>query len=192
MTSRTDIANRILVEVGASGTLTDLDQPSNENARILRAVWDSVLDEVLRAHPWTFANHRRKVAASANPPEFDWARAFPFPTDPYCLRVLRVNGRIDDYEISGRWILSDDPSPIRLKYTRRVTDPAEWDALFASAFISKVAACTAHRFTAKANDREKHEDNYARRIAEARTAAAQEGGARAPEHDELFLKARRS
>lgn len=57
--TKLSICNKALRLLGvAKITQSNLDNNSNEQARILNDIYDSVLDEVLSSHPWNFAIKR--------------------------------------------------------------------------------------------------------------------------------------
>jgi hypothetical protein len=59
-----DIDNKALRILGAPAiTDSDLTNESNESARILNDVYDSIRDEVLKEHPWNFAIKRATLTA---------------------------------------------------------------------------------------------------------------------------------
>ena len=137
MASEVDIANRALQKLGAE-RIVSLTQDS-ENARACNLVYPYVRDAELRAHPWNFAIKRAQLAADATPPTFGPAAAYTLPTD--CLRVLPTdeNWNTHDWKIEGRKILTDDSSPLDVRYICRVTDPNQYDALFIEAMACAMA-----------------------------------------------------
>ena len=95
---------------------------------------------------------RRKVALArqelgqlAATPLFAWDFQFQLPTSPYCLRVLTLNDDPamgdpgDDFVVEGRVLLTDESSA-KIKYIKRITDPAEFDFMLYEALIRRMAA----------------------------------------------------
>ena len=93
----------------------------------------------MRAHPWNCLVTRKAIAAEADSPAFTWAYQFTLPTDPYCLRVLRLDYLDVDFRVEGRKILCDEET-INLVYLGRQTDPNNWDVLLIEAIAARLAA----------------------------------------------------
>ena len=117
MPSVVDICNEAIDLLGAS-TITALSENSKE-ARLCNRRYDTVRDQVLRAHPWNAAIARATLAQDAVAPEFGFTYQYTLPTNPYCLKVLsfwneNVDSEISAYDsqvmfkIEGRKILSND------------------------------------------------------------------------------------
>ena len=118
--------------------LTALDE-NTQAARACRLRYPYARDATLRGYDWNFAASRAELPALAEAPAFGFARAYDLPAD--CLRVRSLeNGDADDWKIEGRRILTDMGSPILVKYTARVVDPAQFDALFVAALAARIAA----------------------------------------------------
>lgn len=132
--------------------ITSLDQETTF-ARFVAANFGYVRDEVLRMYPWAFAMKRAALPASAETPAFGYKYSYPVPTD--CLRVLplRCNGLLNGapikYEYESRALLTDAEAPLLVRYIRRVTNPAEFDPLFARVFGLHIAYLAANRVTGK-------------------------------------------
>ena len=99
-------------------------------------------DEVLRAHPWNFANKRTVLSRLVAAPVFGWAYQYQLPED--CLRVLQLNAckywyNDITWEIEGRVLLTDDIEA-RLKYVCRVADANLFDSIFVEALSIKLAS----------------------------------------------------
>lgn len=156
MTSKTEIANLALTKLGAS-RITDIGGDTTKNAREARAVFDAVRDAELRSRGWSFSLARDLIGPSGTPPAWGYTYQYPLPTD--CLRVWQVGDwlftgpDISDYRssqgpytIEGRNILTNYselagvPSPLRLRYVKRIEDTTQWDACFVEAFACRLAA----------------------------------------------------
>ena len=99
------------------------------------------------------AASRRKAASCAlsEAPAWGYTTLYQLPTD--CLRVVQVNdtwvvpGLADytsgpdsePYKITGRRIETDIGAPLKLRYIKRVTDPAQFDAAFVEVFANDLA-----------------------------------------------------
>lgn len=150
MASWTEIANLTLTMAGEA-TILDLSE-SNHPAPMLLAVRDTVRDTVLAAHPWNFAIHRAQRAATGTAPVMEWSQTVTLPTDPYCLKVLDVwSGAVKlrpgiEYAVEGRSLLADQ-APLRIRYIKRVTDPAAFSPGFVQALAAYWAHTVAYRLT---------------------------------------------
>ena len=160
MTDSVSICNLALQAVGAS-SISDLDEDSTAG-RACNRVYAQARDSEIRAHPWNFARERVQVAADATDPAFGYAKRYLMPPD--CLRILPTNGQDgppiqDDWQIEGRYILTDDTSPINLVYIKRVTDEETFDDLFMELLIARIAMDVVERVTqsnTKKEDARKH------------------------------------
>lgn len=136
--SEVAICNLALQEIGRGMMITALDENS-QAARSCRLRYPYARDATLRGYDWNFASARAELPALADPPAFGYANQYELPAD--CLRVRSIeNGEADDWRVEGRRIITDLGSPIFVKYTARVTDPAQFDALFVAALAARIAA----------------------------------------------------
>ncbi|MBI1213957.1 MAG: hypothetical protein GC190_21050 [Alphaproteobacteria bacterium] len=136
--SEVAICNLALQEIGRGMMITALDENS-QAARACRLRYPYARDATLRGYDWNFASARAELAALSDPPAFGFANQYELPAD--CLRVRAIeNGEADDWRVEGRRILTDMGAPIFVKYTARVTDPAQFDPLFVAALAARVAA----------------------------------------------------
>jgi len=167
-----DVANIGLVQLGAE-TISALDEDSPQ-AKKINAIFEYILKEVLRAHPWNFAIARASLAQLTTSPEFDYTYAFQLPSD--CLKVIRLEDTFDDFKIEGDTLVTD-ASSVNLKYIKYVADPNEWDSGFITAFATRIAAEITFGLTGSLSLQAAKFDEYARKLGEARSLDAQEGKA---------------
>lgn len=150
--SNTEIANLALSKLGAS-RLLDLDTDDTKAARAMRACFESVRDDEVSNYPWKFAMTRTTLPALADAPPWGFKSQFQSPAD--CVRLVQINdfdlsqNQIDyrqapapSYQLEGSLILTDLPAPLKVRYLRRVTDPALMDASFVQALACRLAAET--------------------------------------------------
>lgn len=149
MASNVEIANSALTKVGSTRitSLTD----NVKAAREINAIFELRRDYLLRTHNWSFAMTRTSLPALDETPAWGYTYLYQLPTD--CLRVVQVNdtwvvpGLADytsgpdsePYKITGRRIETDIGAPLKLRYIKRVTDPAQFDAAFVEVFASDLA-----------------------------------------------------
>lgn len=142
--SQVDICNNALVKVGAERIVSISD--SVKQARTLSAIWDMKRQAELQAYPWKFASKRAELPALASAPTYGWARAYQLPAD--YLRMIQVgeywalyapNEAGEFFQIEGAQILCDETSPLRIRYTRDVTNTGEFTPLFAESLACRLA-----------------------------------------------------
>lgn len=134
--TKTSIANAALGEIGKALIVSLLE--TSEEARLVNAFFDDMLDEELASYSWTFATYRAELAPLVAAPAFGWTYKFQLPASPYCLRVIEeVDG--NDYRIEGREILAD-ANPLKIRYIARLADMSLLSATFVRAFVFRLAA----------------------------------------------------
>ena len=185
MTSTVSIVNNALNIIGASN-ITELEENS-KTARVMNQMYESIRDDVFRAHPWNCLIRRANLAQSVDTPAFDYAYQYALPTDPYCLRVLEFqNGSMTyPYEnlvgqgnkpffvIEGRNILTDSGTA-RIKYIARITDPSQYDAGLISVLAARLASEAAYAITGSTSVVQFADALYERKLREARFSDATE------------------
>lgn len=147
---KTQIANMTLVRIGISKLITNVDSDSTTEARLIRTVFDDERDDVLRDFPWPFARKlvdlglvggTQSVAVSNK-----WQYSYRYPADClYARQLITVMGRNNPtpppFEVGsddqGQLIFTDE-ADAELEYTRRVTEPDQFDAIFRSALSWKI------------------------------------------------------
>lgn len=132
-----------LARCGAS-PITSLDD-SNDKARLARDYYEPTVQMLLRKHPWNFAIARKQLAASTDVPVNEWAKQFPLPTDPFCIRVLQLNDGVNDFTIEGRNLLTN-ATTAKLRYVGRVNE-GEFDQIFIRCLVLELAAAMSYRLT---------------------------------------------
>jgi hypothetical protein len=176
MASTVGIVNAALIKLGEA-SIASLSENSKA-ARLANNVFEDLRDAVLEAHPWNFALARASVAADAAVPAWGYAHAYTLPSAPlHCLRVLGLENASVEWRVEGRKVLTDTGSPLRIRYIARVTDPNQYSALFRECLAARLAAELAEPLKQSAGMAEAMRHLYERKLAEARTADAQEGTA---------------
>ncbi len=175
--TETDICNRAIDRLGAAH-LTSLDDQT-ENAGRFKRSYPITRDAVIRAYPWNCCTRRVALAAVGAAPVSGYARQFNLPADPYCLRVISIDGEARfglRYRVEGRAILTDEPAPLDLVFLGRV-DPPEFDALLIDVIAGRLAADLAYAITGSARLAEEARAAYRSILIEGRLTDAQEGTA---------------
>mgnify|MGYP003150135066 FL=1 len=172
MASDVDIANSALNNLGASN-INSLTEDSVA-ARICNQRYEFVRDSVFRAHPWNCLVKRASLAQNSTAPDWQYTYAFTLPTDPYCLRVLRVEDLDTDYQVEGRTIAANT-STMKIKYVGRITDPNEYDMLLIECLSARLASDIAYAITNNNTLTATMWEMYNQKLSEARFVDASEG-----------------
>lgn len=172
MASQVEICNLAMTVLGADRitALTD----NTENARRLTAIYDSCLEDVLRAHPWNFTITRLKLSLLGSTPAFGYSYEFQLPSD--CLRVVEVsdgNNVLTDFKIEGRKLLLDY-TDVYIKYIANVTDPNQYTSQFIFVLSSRLAAELAYAITNNKSTAELITQMYLDRLQKCKATDAQE------------------
>ena len=180
-----EIVNNALIALGQA-TITSLADPTPV-AVMANHRWATVRDAVLRDHPWNCVMAQEELAVTATTPTHTWDYLYTLPSD--CLRVVRVLNSAQyelnesgDFEIQGRYILSDEETPLYIDYIKQETDPTKYDALLCEALTAAMAASMAYALSAKLDLRDYWQTQYEAVVSRARAIDAQENppGAFAP------------
>lgn len=147
MSSSVDICNMALSRLGCSRitSLSDGTIESNECA----AIYPNIVKYVQAKGPWTSNLIRANLAQSATPPVYGFAYAYQLPTDPLCLRVLRINEEqlgINEYHIEDGLLLIDQAT-VAISYIGLLTDPNSFGPYLEESIIDHLVAQMAYKFT---------------------------------------------
>jgi hypothetical protein len=170
MPSAVDICNRALSRVGEA-RITSLTDDTKQ-ARACNSAYSLVRDEVLRAHPWNSAIARASVAKLSDDPAFGYDAQYQLPSD--CLRVVEVYDTKLPWVVEGRKLLSDEGSPLSIRYVRREEDTNQFDALLVSAIAARLAMELCEELTQSNTKRERAGMEYEAILSRAKSADAQE------------------
>ena len=172
MASAVDICNSALNMIGAS-TILALSEDSKAG-RICNQRYEFVRDSVFRAHPWIALISRQTLAADSVAPSFTYSSQFTLPTDPFCLRVLKLSDPEIKFEIEGRKLLCDE-STVNLVFVARITDPNQYDQLLINTIEAAMAADIAYALIGSTTLTATMYDLYRNKLTEARFVDATEG-----------------
>jgi hypothetical protein len=177
--SQVSIINGALIALG-SDPITSIDEGTIE-ARTAKARFDYVRDEVLRAHSWNCALAQAELAQLSETPLFGFAYKYALPTNPYCLKVVKLSEEDAGYlwRVSGRY-LETDAETASIDYIQRLTNYGEYDPDLAEAISARLAAEIAYKITANKTMTEAMWELYKLKIAEALGTNAIEGKEEAP------------
>tara|TARA_R100001443_G_scaffold73474_2_gene81401 strand:+ start:1209 stop:1799 length:591 start_codon:yes stop_codon:yes gene_type:complete len=172
MASEVDICNSALNMIGASNIIS-LNEDSKAG-RICNQRYALVRDAVFRSHPWNCLIQRVKLSPDSDTPSFDYSYQYTLPTDPYCLRVLRLQDPDTVHKIEGRKLLTDESS-IEMIYLGRITDPNQYDQLLIEALSSRIAMEISYSLVNSTALTQLMEAQFNTKIREARFVDATEG-----------------
>lgn len=179
--SNVAIANLALTKLGDLRilNLTDNTKPARE----VNAVFDMARDYLQRRFSWRYCIKRANLAADSGTPLWDWSYQYQIPTD--CLRILQVGQWYpspdlsdlistggQEYVLEGKYILSNQAGPLKLRYLSRVTDPVQFDTAFDMAFSAYLAYLVAEPLTASAEQKQMAYQDYRNAIKDAVIANA--------------------
>ena len=172
MASEVETINSALNMIGASNIIARTED--SKPARVTNQRFDYVRDAVCRSHPWNCLITRRTLAKDADAPTFGFTNQYTLPTDPYCLRVLRLDYLDVDFRVEGRKIHCDEDT-LNLIYLARITDTNEWDQLLIEAIAARLAADTAFALVQSTSLVGTLYSLYETKLSEARFVDATEG-----------------
>lgn len=174
MASQTDIVNLALILLGDNTVVSIND--NSKNARTIKAVYDTIREDELRARLWKFALTRANLASlnvSNIPAPYKYA--YSVPSD--CLRIIdagntrQVLGLLNYrtglekmYDFQGNTIYTTIPSPLAVHYVQNVQETTLFDANFVTAFAAKLAMTAAKSLTDSVQIYAKAEKDYERAI----------------------------
>lgn len=174
MASAVDICNSALNNIGASNIIALTED--SRSGRLCNQRYEFVRDSVFRSHPWNCLIKRASLAQDTDAPAWEYAYSYQLPADPYCLRILEVEGEQDgvEYVIEGRKLLTDEGT-IKIRYIARVTDPNEYDVLLIEAIAAALAADLSYPVANSVGLQQNMYSVYQAKLAEARFVDATEG-----------------
>lgn len=182
-TSEVAICNLALQKLGAK-RITSLTEDS-VNARECNACYALERDAELRKHPWNFAIKRDSLAAESVAPIFGPTTKCQLPSD--FLRLMPLDPESQtmtlDWRIEGKYILTYDAAPLRIRYIYRVTDPNEFDGLFVESLACRIAVQICEKLTQSNVKKADAQKMYDYAVAEAKRVDAMEDVPQDPPDD---------
>lgn len=159
------ICNMALGNIGTTQTIENIDD-NNERARVCKLYYAPLLDQLVRRMQPNFAQAFVALAVVSGDPPPGWLYQYRYPTDAlFARRVTDVTGArqiaisldltdpglvvpevpfsvVADQGASGRILVTDQPDAV-LWYTKRMTDPNDFDPEFVIGFAWALAAAIA-------------------------------------------------
>ena len=142
--SVTKICNLSLSELG-SKRINNFDDATetSDQAILCRLHYEPARDALLRSYYWPFAADRKTLSEDTVSPAFEYDNQFILPIDFLYLRTIFADNETIDrisrnrYAIEGKRLLSNN-SVVQIRYTRKVTDPTEFDPLFVQVLVKQL------------------------------------------------------
>ncbi len=141
--SVTGICNLALSDVGIK-RITNFETDASTQAISCRLHYEPTKDALLRSHYWPFAADRSTLSQDTASPAFEYDNQFILPTNFLYLRSIfadnfTVEGKSRNrHAIEGKRLLSNN-STAQIRYTKKVTDPTEFDPLFVQVLVLQLA-----------------------------------------------------
>lgn len=180
MATKIVIINRALTKLGSERLMSETD--NNAESRAIEAVYDGVLENLLRIYRWSFAIRRAKLPALTDKPAYGYQFQYQLPAD--CLRIDAISDSVRQewhwenilpvprYQVEGRQILTDMESPLLLRYGAKVNDPSQYDSAFTEAFASALAVEICETITQSSTKKQAALQDYELAVRQARQASA--------------------
>ncbi len=184
VSSSTDICN-LALDLLSSGTVQDIENPTNPTEELLNRWYDQCRRKVLREHPWNFAAKRIQLAASSTAPAFGYSTQFPVPAD--FIRVLTINDSTytsdvpsssTQYKVENNHILiSDlfsDSTVLNLVYVSDYTNVSGMDPMFIDILSYEIALSVAYKVSESNTNIQRIAELHKQRSAMAKAIDGQE------------------
>ncbi|WP_338615542.1 hypothetical protein [Pigmentiphaga sp. CHJ604] len=165
-------------------------EEQQDRAITCAAVYDTVRDALLRAHPWNCCTRRVILSPLAEEPAFDFKYQFSRPAD--WLRTIQVGHQHCPipYRSEGRRILAHvDALP--LVYIWRNEDESSWDSLLVELMELAIKARIAYAITKSSTEREVALNEYQQRLKQAKAIDGQDDPPEEFAQETDLLEARR-
>lgn len=136
ISSPTQICNNAVTRLG-SNPFPSLTDATNPVAAACNNLYDPARRALLRQFNWNFAIKRLSIASSGTAPAFEYKAQYPLPAD--YIRMVMIYLQNSDYKIEGSMILTNDASPLNIKYVADITDTTQFNDLFTEALTIMLA-----------------------------------------------------
>lgn len=183
MATKIGIINRALTKLGSDRLLNEGDD--NAASRAVEAIYDGVLDSLLRSYRWSFAIKRKQLAQLTETPVYGYQFEYQLPAD--CIRIDAVTDfahqewhchgweayklPIPRYQVEGRSILTDMDT-VFIRYGARMPDPTTYDEAFTEAFACKLAVELCETITQSSTKKQAALQDFDMALKAARSASA--------------------
>lgn len=141
--SKTQIANKALIKIG-EGRVSNIETDDSVAAETINELWDSTRDSLQAQYPWNFCVDRASITVDATAPEYGYTKRYLLPTNFLSLLSIYNN---PDYRIEGGYIVTNEGSPLKIKFIKRITETGKFDPLFSEALACELAVMAVERLT---------------------------------------------
>lgn len=188
MATETDICNAALVKIGEQRiTVSGFTTPGNERERCCAENYARIRDAELRKNIWNFTVTRAELAADPEEPAYGYGYRYQLPSD--CLRLIEV-WEGEDFQVEGKYIVTDYSAPIHIRYVRKVTVINDFDPVFRDVISARLAIELCDRLTARADKRGSVQVEYSTLLSQAaQTDAIENPNAEPPVSDLISCRA---
>ena len=161
--SNVALCNRFLTRIGAN-QIQSLDDEVKE-ARVCKANFDFLRDDVNSAHAWGFAVKRVELAQSATAPVYGASYAYAIPEDllGFITEYNELQGIDAPYRIEGDYIVTNTAS-VKIEYVARITDLNKWSILAREALIARLQVELSRAITGTADGTKAYFDIYLNKL----------------------------
>jgi hypothetical protein len=191
-----DIVNIALTMLGEQRVLSIFPPANTKASKSANAIYAFERDNELRAHRWRFSITRVQLPSLTTPPPFGYSVAYQLPAD--LLAVIEAGpvqpgtwrmplGMVTDgadYAIEGSQILFSysylpsntppNPTPLNLRYVKRVENANAFDSCFVVALACRLAVALAEDLTQDAAKKLAAQKDYQQALITAIRANAME------------------
>lgn len=157
------LCNRFLTRIGAN-TILSLDEETKE-ARVCKANFEFLRDDVNSAHAWGFAVKRVELAQSATTPVYGASYKYTIPDDllGFITEYNELQGIDAPYRMEGDYIVTD-AATVKIEYVARITDLNKWSILAREALIARLQVELSRAITGTADGTKAYFDIYLNKL----------------------------
>ena len=154
MSSKTEICNLAISNLGSGKEIANVETEKSQEARACNRYFDIALETLLEEYEWTFATRTQALNLIETDPNENWEYSYRWPVD--CLKIIKIvnDNRVDNYENlipfdvvsddSGKLIHTDKVSA-NIKYIRKLENYSVLSANFRLALSYLLASYIAPR-----------------------------------------------
>ncbi len=137
--SNVALCNRFLTRLSAN-QISSLDEETRE-ARLCKANFEFLRDDVNTAHAWGFALKQANLAQDAGTPQWGATYQYAIPEDllGFITEEGEIQGLEQPYRVLGDKIITH-ATEVKIEYVARTTDLNKWSSMAKESLISRLMA----------------------------------------------------
>lgn len=156
MASKVEICNLSSTHLGIGHSISNFDTDASEEGQAYRAVYDTVLEVVLRKYPQPFSTKITALALIEEDPNSEWEYSYRYPSDCIAIRRILSGTRADTrqsripYKIgadSQGIVIWTDQEDAEIEYTYYANNPVYYPSDFVLAFSFYLAHIVSKRIS---------------------------------------------